>query len=662
VANNNKLILGKCEYDPESRTISPQNSPPQVIGHVQAKLLQLLYSSPNVYFSNDDLQKEVWDGRYIENTTIRTTVSYLRKALGESEDCKYIDSGRNKGYRFVADIEEITAERQLKKFSPFVVIAALAMLLVYVVMQTNTPRIIPKIQTTLLGQEVEAFVNGEFMVFSHKPEGSQYWNLYSKKIGKERYYQLTNGSFNDRDSAISEDGNWLAFNRHDGKNCQIIVANLSKFEQQLTNAKKVFDCPDELPSVSVAWKDNNNLYLSYSKTASNKYALYLLSIETAEIKNIVMPALSGRGDYFVTRNDKLKKIAYLRNVLGTKTEIWLYDETSSEPTKLVSIPLILMSIGWLDDSRLVVRTGHGKLSSLDINNGELKTLFETDNTIHFPYVINNASVGYMSGFFTVKDIIKLEQDGTSENIISSSFSDYGPVYAEKEGSIAFISNRTGKNQIWLLKQEGELLQVTNFKKYLKIDNLTISDDGQYIAFVINGHLQVIGTDGSLKFNSKEPYLYENPVFSKDSTKVFYTSNIDGEWFIESRLMSNLAEKSKIIKGYVIKPCSISECFYLLKKNDSMLYKSEKGALVATGVSLNNISLPEQFAINGDLIYYLNREGNKSELLRQNMVTKEIISVIPMSTARFSIQKNPLRVYTSIYREPDTFLQSIVLQH
>ena len=119
MTKSNKLILGKCEYDPELRELSIEGDSPQVIGHVQAKLLQLLYSSPDQYFSNDDLQREVWDGRVIENTTIRTTVSYLRKALGESEDCKYIDSGRNKGYRFVADIEEITPQRQFKRFYPF---------------------------------------------------------------------------------------------------------------------------------------------------------------------------------------------------------------------------------------------------------------------------------------------------------------------------------------------------------------------------------------------------------------------------------------------------------------------------------------------------------------------------------------------------------------
>jgi len=661
VVKSNKLILGKCEYDPESRAVSTENNPPQIIGHVQAKLLQLLYSNPNVYFSNDDLQKEVWDGRVIENTTIRTTVSYLRKALGESEECKYIDSGRNKGYRFVADIEEITPKRQLKKFFPFVVIATLATVLIYVVFQTSVPQIVPHIQTTLVGQELEATVSGELMVFSHKAEGRKYWNLYSKQIGKERYFRLTNGSFNDRNAVLSEDGNWLAFNRHDGKSCQIIVANITRAQQNLDNVKTVFNCPDEVFSVSIAWKDENNLYLSYSTSISDSYALYLFNIETGNTNVITSPSGSGRGDYFVTANKQADKVAYLRNVIGNKTEIWIYDELSNTSTKLASIPLILMSIGWIDIHNLVVRTGYRELSSLNIDNGELTTLFETDDTISFPYAINERTVGYMRGFLSVRDIIQIEPDGSAKNVISSSFRDYSPVFAEKDGKIAFISNRTGKYQIWLQNKDGELTQMTRFKDNLRIGDLTISHDGQFIAFVINAHLQIIGTDGTPIFKSKERHLYKNPAFSSNSEKVFYTSNIDGEWFIESRLMSNLIEKNKITKGYVIKPCIESDCFYFLKSNEPSLYKSEHGKSAPTGIMLNNITTPYQIAIMDDLIYYQNREGDKSELLRQNMTTKEVTSVMPLSASRFSIQQKPFRVFTSIYREPETFLQSITLQ-
>jgi DNA-binding winged helix-turn-helix (wHTH) protein/Tol biopolymer transport system component len=662
VAKNIKLKLGNCEYDPDSRVISSEDNAPQAIGHVQAKLLQLLYSNPKIYFSNEDLQKEVWDGRVIENTTIRTTVSYLRKALGESEECKYIDSGRNKGYRFVADIEEITPQRQIKKIFPFLVIATLTLVLVYIALQTTTPVLETKTESTLLGQEIEASVSGGLMVFSHRPEGSQFWNLYSKQIGKERYNRLTEGAFNDRNAALNSNGSKLAFNRYQGASCQIIIASFTSHGQALENQRLAFNCPDNLLVASIAWKDDENLYLSYSNSISNTYAVYLFNIQSGDSVVITSPPSSGRGDYFISANHADNKIAYLRNIIGNKTEVWVYDEGQKKSNKIASIPLILMSVGWLDSQRLVLRTGYGELSSLDIENSKLTTLYQTDSAISFPYVIDKNNIGFMKGFLAVRDIVRFKLDGTYDNVVTSSFRDNSPVYAEKTGEIAFISNRSGENQIWLLKPDGELTQVTQFESNLRIGNLAISHDGLFVAFVINAHLKIMGTDGQLKFKSKEKHLYQNPVFSANSDKVYYTSNVDGEWYIESRLMANFDEINRITQGYVVKPCIVGSCFYFIKNNESVLFKSENGAFESTGVELNNIAKPDQLAIFDDYIYYLRREGSQSVLLRQNMSTKSITNLMTLSASRFSIQQSPFGVLTSVSRKPETLLQSITIKN
>jgi DNA-binding winged helix-turn-helix (wHTH) protein len=656
------MILGKCEYDPELRELSIEGQSPQVIGHVQAKLLQLLYSNPDQYFSNDDLQREVWDGRVIENTTIRTTVSYLRKALGESEDCKYIDSGRNKGYRFVADIEEITPQRQFKRFFPFAVIAGLAILLIYVVFQSSPPQVVPKIETTLVGQELEATVSGELMVFSHKPEGSETWNLFSKEIGKERYFRLTDGPFNDRKSALFKNGTHLAFNRHDGEKCQIIVAELTKGKHELINEKSVFSCPNGYFIASLAWQSSSSLYLTLARSMTDKYRLEIFDIETKELTPITTPSSSGRGDYYVTSNESAKKVSYLRNITGNKTEVWVYDEISKQSRIVASIPLILMTAGWISENELVVRTGWGQLSLLDIKNGELQKVFETGDKISYPFVINKSSVGYMNGFLTVRDIVQTELNGNTKNVISSSFRDFNPVYAEEDGSIAFISNRTGKYQIWIRNKVGELTQVTQFDQNLRIGNLTISRNGKYIAFVINAHLQIMRTDGTLLFQSKDGHFNKNPAFSHDSEKVFYASELEGEWYIEYRALGNLKIKNRLDKGYVIAPCAETDCFYYIKHKESLLYKSVGGESFSTGVTLNNIASPAQLKIVGELVYYLNREGKQSELLVQNMMTKEVNHVMPLSTSGFSTQNEPFYVFTSKSREPETLLLSVKVEN
>ncbi len=655
------MILGKCEYDPELRELSIEGQSPQVIGHVQAKLLQLLYSNPDQYFSNDDLQREVWDGRVIENTTIRTTVSYLRKALGESEDCKYIDSGRNKGYRFVADIEEITPQRQFKRFFPFAVIAGLALLLVYVVFQSSTPQVVPKIETTLVGQELEATVSGNLMVFSHRAEGSNNWNLYSKQLGKERYFQLTEGAYFDNNPALSEDGKHLAFHRFVNNKCQIIIAGISLAEQSLSNKQTAIDCPVNSNLASIAWHSPKHLYLSISESQLGKFKLKLLDLESKNLTTITEPTDSGRGDYFVIYNKAVKKVAYLRNVLGNETEIWLYDELNKASRKVTSIPMILMSAGWINDNELVLRTGWGQLSRLDLNNGSLNTIIEMDEAISYPFAINDSTVGFMKGTLRVKDIIQTEPNGVTKNVVSSSFRDDNPVYAEESGDLAFISNRTGKYQIWIRNKFGELNQVTQLTENLRIWNLTISRNGQYIAFVINTQLQVMKVDGTLLFKSEEHQLNTNPVFSNNSERIYYASKLDGEWYIEYRMINDLNTKHLTEKGYVIKPCVDDDCYYFIKYKDSELFKSEGGKVSTTGVLLSNIDEPHQININGNSIFYLSMGQVDQDLLVQNMLTKEVNRIMPLSSSQFSLREEPFQVYTTISRTPETLLQSITLK-
>ncbi len=177
---------------------------------------------------------------------------------------------------------------------------------------------------------------------------------------------------------------------------------------------------------------------------------------------------------------------------------------------------------------------------------------------------------------------------------------------------------------------------------------------------MNTQLQIMRTDGTLLFKSQEPKLNTNPAFSHDSKRVFYTSNINGDWYIEYRKMDNLKVKYQLERGYIVKPCVNDDCYYFIEHKDSVLYKSENGNVYSTGVELNNIARPDQLAIHGGLVYYLDIKQPNLDLLVQNLETKEVEIVMPLSGSQFSIQEDPFRVNTTISRMPETLLQSVTL--
>ncbi len=656
---NTKLILGQSVYDPETRTISNSHNTPQIIGHVQARLLEKLYSEPKTYFSNEDLQRDVWDNRFIENTTIRTTVSYLRKALDESEECKYIESGRNKGYRFVANIEEISNRRRLIKFFPATVFIAMAILLIYIFLKDTPQIIVPQIQTTLLGQELRATVHDNLLVFSHKSPEKTHWNLYAKHLGQERYYQLTNGPFNDSHAVFSPNGKKIAFNRHDGISCKIMVAEIEQGSVKLTNIKIAFNCVDELLSISIAWVDENHLYLSYTESLSEHYQIYSFNLASKNILPITSPS-NDSGDYYVTRSQQSNITVFFRNVSGSKTEIWRYDAQKKHSSKITSIPLVLLSAAWTDNGRkLALKTGDRQLSTLDIETGKLKLLFRTNYSIFYPYSIDQQTIGYMRGNLWVKDIVRLDVDGNLQNVITSSFNDYRPVYAQSSGDIAFVSNRTGNSQIWLQTKKEELRQLTKFKESYKIADLAISQDGKSIAFTINTQLNIIDRYGKNIYSSPKENIYKNPAFSNDGKSIYYSTNRHNKWVIETLSFINKPTESKILtEGYVITPCQIDSCFYFSHFDKPQLYKFLNGTSIYTDIDINNINSPNQIALTEESIYYLQNNHGISELHSLNLSSKLSNKMTNISSSRFSLQQKPLYFLTSVSRRSGTNLESI----
>ncbi len=58
--------------------------------------------------AKDDLMKRVWPTTYVEEGNLTQNISLLRKALGESPGgVQFIETVPRRGYRFVADINEM---------------------------------------------------------------------------------------------------------------------------------------------------------------------------------------------------------------------------------------------------------------------------------------------------------------------------------------------------------------------------------------------------------------------------------------------------------------------------------------------------------------------------------------------------------------------------
>src|SRR6266516_2111886 len=69
-------------------------------------LLALVENSGHLLEKNELMQR-LWPDSFVEEGSLAQNISLLRKALGESESQKFIDTVPRRGYRFVASVREL---------------------------------------------------------------------------------------------------------------------------------------------------------------------------------------------------------------------------------------------------------------------------------------------------------------------------------------------------------------------------------------------------------------------------------------------------------------------------------------------------------------------------------------------------------------------------
>src|SRR4030095_3124911 len=74
-------------------------------------LLLFLIQKRGQLIAKDELMKEVWPDAIVEENNITVSMSILRKILGEGrENRQFIETVPRRGYRFVADVTEISQD------------------------------------------------------------------------------------------------------------------------------------------------------------------------------------------------------------------------------------------------------------------------------------------------------------------------------------------------------------------------------------------------------------------------------------------------------------------------------------------------------------------------------------------------------------------------
>lgn len=648
----------------------------QYLTPTESRILESLYLNRDRIVPRDELLKQVIDGRVIGADNITTHIKNIRKALQDSASKpKYIRTYQSSGYRFIASISQQPAGQKSNQFfkSGITLLAAFLMMVIFLLAQYQSSRQkvlqLPVAITSLKGNEIEgdATANGQYVVFSHKASGQVHWNLIIKKIGEENYFQLTDDNIHDRQAKFSPSGNQLIYHHYDTNINQILMAQINWENKQLQKVEVLAEFPAKLSSIYLDWKDQRTIYFSSSDSRELPFRISELDIIDKQIKRITQPTGNGHGDLGVTYSATANKLAVLRNVGWSKTDVMIYDPVHNSMTKLASLPQLLMSVAWTEDGTgLVLRTGIGQLGLLSLSSGKIKSLLKYNSPIYTPFTLPDQSVGFMRGDLIVSDIVQSDvRDSTVEKAaISSSFNDYRPAFAQQSKSLAFVSTRAGETQIWIKEEDGSLSQVSHFEQALRISNMAIDSKARFITYTANAeiHLMEVATGNLLFSSGADQPEHNNPIFSRDGQYLIYAVKNNDFWQLEKRRLDNLPVRSILTEGYIAMPCEREQCMYFIKRNRPTLYLlTSQGNVIDTGIEIAGIEYTSQMHLVDNRIYFSGESEGQQGLFVYDLNSNKKEWLMAISNPRFAFDYVNKIAYWRSRFENDTNLEFIPIR-
>jgi Tol biopolymer transport system component len=521
----------------------------------------------------------VWQGSVVEEANLTQTIFAIRKVLDDSpRDHRYIATIAGRGYQFVAPVtvspkDTRVADPELASRRPesrliwgrnrglalgalggVIIVLTAGIALWWQHKGNRSPEVsqlsrftsYPGVETMPAfspdGKQI-AYVRSE-----HDPIGMHFWrrqvgqaNIYTKLVGAATELRLTQHPGADYYPAWSPDGQYIAFYRDapDASGLYLVSA-LGGPERRITQ--------EEIEISGIVWlPDGHHLVLSRVAEGSRSSPLIEISLHTGQQRPITAPPAESMGDSWPALSPDGTRLAFLRfqdsaaidlcllPLAGGATRCWSLQASWPEGlTWSSSGDAIIVS---------AVRTAGHRLWRYDLKGSTpvALTTGEEDAVLpavsrlggHLAYVLSRSTGNLWQLDVDRSRLVHLTD---AKPIVRSTRWQADPAFSPDGQRIAFLSDRSGSQEIWVTDTETQnLTQLTHFGGP-PTGSPSWSPDGRQIAFdseeSAGTAIFVVSADGGaprrITMNHGDNCV---PSWSRDGKYVYFASSRSGEFEI-----------------------------------------------------------------------------------------------------------------------------------
>jgi Tol biopolymer transport system component/DNA-binding winged helix-turn-helix (wHTH) protein len=483
------------------------------------QVLTILLEQPGEVVTREELQRRLWPDTFVDvDHNLNTAINKIREVLGDSaESPRFVETVPRRGYRFIGELERpvepvvepvITVEpdrgSEFRKLWWKVAAGVLTIAIIAVVAGLTYRR--SKQQgsqeqaaltavpfTALPGQATSpAFSpDGSRIAFAWDGDpkgGGNGFDLYVKALGSETLLRLTKNPSEWISPAWSPDGTQVAFHRMSGADTGVYLVPALGGPERKLRTTRVSVATDFLTPIN--WSPDGKWIAFADVAPEEEHArIYLLSMETLEAKQIsIDPTCIGEGLPAFSHNGEYLAYWCLRG--GYDAVLYSLPMRGGQPKTVSSFRAFPRGLTWsADDKRLIYSVNSlgsrisDELGEVTVGNGATKQLAFARNAM-LPTVSSRGDKLAYSSLFTNAAIWRrdlLQPESPAVELIPSSRAQWDAQYSPDGKRIAFASQRSGLQGVWISSDEGtNLVQISN-PSYVS-GSAQWSPDGNRIAF------------------------------------------------------------------------------------------------------------------------------------------------------------------------------------
>jgi Tol biopolymer transport system component/DNA-binding winged helix-turn-helix (wHTH) protein len=385
------------------------------------------------------------------------------------------------------------------------------------------------------------------------PDGKQLtcaWNgdngenadIYVRLLSGGEPIRLTDTPLLEQYPTFSPDGSQIAFVRTLKNGGEVVmIPALGGAERRIAQLFSGF------ASISFSPDGSTLAVIDTENSVKGKpHAVYLVNLQTGARRRVNAP-----GDFVGETTPRFspdgKSIAFVR-VFDDKNQDLFVSQINgdSAPRQMTFDRKVIHSLAWSaagdeiyfvasdsDNQTNVRRVSASSGESQPVMTGgeKITNLAVAPNEKTIAFVVNRQNL----------DIWRASKNQpTEKKFVALTYSEQYPAFSPDGSHTAFLSNRSGKNEVWTADAEGKnMRQLT--ESVISAAAPSFSPDGSTIAYSARSEkgsdiYLVAVQGGTIRHLTEEPSLNTDPVWSADGAWIYFTSNRTGErniWKIPS---------------------------------------------------------------------------------------------------------------------------------